>query len=1413
MLRTWFRQLVVVLTVLVIASCSGGGCSSGCAGCGVTPLPGGFEKGPNSGPVTNAASVRVTRSGLDFVGTNLGTVAAKLVGGGMSNGYLSFDVPKSTSQTSLGPFNFTIDICPAGPNPNANPPTCKVEVMLGNAKLRLDAASYASAGGKPAVRISGTIPLRVKDLPIDVTILGAAKIGVGAGQCDGQGFPQYDYFDFPIEVVLPLVSETVSPRDGYTKVDVDNAVINPTINQNNIGICKDCPQLIQGVCNGLFNFIRNLVFNQIKDPLINQLKSLLKDNTCTKPTMGANPPCPFGSSPVGGKCMYTAMPNTCVPVQLGMDGHVDLGRALSSFSPGTFGGLDIVLAAGGNMDPAPGQAPNGQQQAPNNGITLGMLGGSLPKPQSACVPFFDAKPPTGIPIPDEIKANTITPWPTGQPDPHVGIALSGRFLEYALAGVYNSGLLCLGVSTEQVAQLQSGLVSVIIPGVKKLTFEQKAAPIAITTRPQEPPKVKLGGGTDVKTDPLLTLQMNRFAIDFYVWSMDRYVRAFTFTGDLTVPVNLSTAKTPQNPNGGLLPTIGDVGVANPVVTNSDLLLDDPKLVATSLAGLLGGLAGQFVGALNPIDLSGSLSSVGLALTIPDTGIRKLTKDSDDFLGIFANLALSMNAVQEADVEARITSKTVVPEAMKLATMDRDKRPVLHALLSSSMDDGTRAVEYAWAIDGARSGWGPGGPVDISHDILFLQGKHVLKVWARVKGQPQTESSKPAEVPFVIDVLPPEVSVKTVEGRTVVDAWDVVSDTSALVARFRKDDGAFGPWVALSALDLGDLSQTKSVTVEVKDEEGNVGTVTQGLIRGRADGTIGGSGGCGCSTPGQRAPIHFAHALVVLGAIAALGRLRRRKEADAPFAGEAPSKGTEPGPRTGRARALRAPVVALGALVTLAALNPGCDCGGNGGPPPATCGPDCKTQCEEGLPKGLVGAYTSVAVNGDDIWVAGYNDAVLTADFNSLYGDLVVGRYDRGKQEVAWQTVDGVPERTDGTCVDYDPRGWRKGELEPGPNVGLWTSLQILGGRPMVAYYDATNAALKFAWQDGNNWQTHTVLAKPGADAGRYAKLVIENGKPTVAFLVMEKGMGGRTRSKVVVARATKELPQAGTDWTFQDAAVDESATCRPQFCDLGQVCVKDTGACQPTVGGCTPQDCGSGKACVTVDMKATCANIVPKDGTESYPNAVGLYVALATGPKGLGIALYDRVRGNLLSLYPEGGAWKTQILDGQTGANTDPMRVDTGDVGVATSLAIASNGDWHVAYVNGITEALQYITVPGGGNGKPLAPEIVDDGLDGGKPFADGKHVVGDDAAIQVDASGTVTIAYQDATAGTLKIATGSLQAGGTHKWTTKVVPQPGKFAGFFPKWVPGKNQVVNFWRQTDRTAGAVTGNVSLVQP
>ena len=94
-------------------------------------------------------------------------------------------------------------------------------------------------------------------------------------------------------------------------------------------------------------------------------------------------------------------------------------------------------------------------------------------------------------------------WPVNVPGPHFGLALSERFTNYAMNGIYNSGLLCLGLSTETVPLLNSGTIGLLAASSKDLTIQHETQQIGIVVRPSSPPKVVFGNGTDIATDPVL----------------------------------------------------------------------------------------------------------------------------------------------------------------------------------------------------------------------------------------------------------------------------------------------------------------------------------------------------------------------------------------------------------------------------------------------------------------------------------------------------------------------------------------------------------------------------------------------------------------------------------------------------------------------------------------------------------------------------------------------------------------------------------------------------------------------------------------------------------------------------------------------------------------------------------------------
>ncbi len=881
------RRVLVVMLCLLVAACGGNGCSSGCASCGTTPLPGGF---PKNGTIANAASVRFTRPGLNFVQENLTTLAEKALGAGTKGGVASFAIPPSAQSFAK--------ICDVSGTPTES--QCNAEIDLGHSRLRLNAITPNK------LKVDGLLPVRIRDLPVSFTlgitfrsyvVAGDKNLAPGGNLCAAplRGAASMPFKSFPLNVELPLIKETRAPRDGYTKVDVDNAIIDIGITKNDVEICDDT---CGGACQFLTDLIKDFAFTTLIDGVKGQIKTALASAFCTAPTPTVTPACPIGSDPddpdltKAKKCLFSGT-KECVPSLLGLDGRMDLSKALASVSPSTQGGLDFVLAAAGDMNPAPSNTaalPAWSPRSPPvpaednnvNGISLPFFGGALPNPQSACVTPATNAPPTGIPVPKELLGDVVTPWPAGMPGPHLGLALAGRYLEHAFVGAYNSGLLCTGISTDQVGQLQSGYLSLLAPSINFLTFEQNAAAAAITTRPGAPPKLKIGGGTNVTTDPLLTVSLDKLAVDFYLFRMDRYARIFTFTADVKVPLNLQTGKDPKtNPKGGILPVIGDLVLTNATVTNSDQMFEDPAALAAGVSSLLSGIVGDFLGGgIAPIDLTSALASVGLGVDIPSGGIRKLTSGSDDFVGLFANLSKAASdakaARQESDTRASLVEKSVDPSVMSLETAVRARFPKLRVHVEGIA---SRPTEHSWWVDsGTHSAWTTSHEVVVDRDTMLLQGKHVLHVSSRIIGEMASEDETPVEIPFTIDTLAPLVFAKREGSRVEIRAHDYVSTNLVARRRITLEGAAAGGWSEWTPFDRTETieaPESANVEVEVRDEEENVGRVSLPL-RGRTDGSLApADSGCGCRVV-NGTPRRGDTSIALGTALALLGVMARRR---------------------------------------------------------------------------------------------------------------------------------------------------------------------------------------------------------------------------------------------------------------------------------------------------------------------------------------------------------------------------------------------------------------------------------------------------------------------------------------------------------------------------------------------------------
>lgn len=688
----WMHKFVW-MGALGLLAC-GGGIGQGCNS---EVLPTGF---PIEQTVANAAHLRISRAGLSFLEQTAPRILSKqlLPTGG---GSLDFPIQTSTSAPfSLVGIDFTPTICPDGPTTDK----CTAQLDLAKATTELDAQTPHTLSFRP------TVPLLLKDTPVrlDYRALGSDRkiilhIAYGDNTSCDREIPSATPHALPIRVRVPFVEGTTAPRTGYTYADVDNATIDTSgISSDNVKICADCGSLGSWACNGILNsgLIKGNIVDTLKSQIDGMAKNAMRNALCTAPRVTATgtPSCPTGSKSNADKtqCVYDNAPEKCVPSQLGLDGRADLSSMLSDLSPGTQGKLDYLFAAGGTMDPWPMAATPTDNERTSNGMTFHLMGGAIESETSRCVNPIALVRPTGIPVPDELKANSLPDWPLAN-GPHAGFALSERFLNYALGSAYNSGLLCLKITSDRVPQITTGALSLLAGSLKTLPTQGKTGAVALVTHPSSPPSMRIGTGSDVNSDPLLRLDLNKFGIDIMVWSHDRYLRAFTYTADISIPINLDVDD--SNPGEAVLkPNIGKITLNNPLVTNSELLAENPTNIATGLTGIVESLVGGVAAnAAQALPLNGILSAYGIGIATPKGAVRRVVKDNDNFLGVFVNFTDTGAVVTPAAVRGNLRSLSLPSMGCQASPMSSGSVATVAALAALGVLVARRRRSAKWAV--------------------------------------------------------------------------------------------------------------------------------------------------------------------------------------------------------------------------------------------------------------------------------------------------------------------------------------------------------------------------------------------------------------------------------------------------------------------------------------------------------------------------------------------------------------------------------------------------------------------------------------------------------------------------------------------------------------------------------------------
>lgn len=706
--RTW-RRMAPVLWAVTLVACSGQSCT-GCGGAGIAPIPGGFKVSERK---ENAIQLRLAKGLFDFISSNLALIKQYLPGGGM------VAIPK---QCGGNPELWCGSSCGAA----------------GDCHLSIDPTGLTFTPQPAASAMGVTLRTKIKTLE---TARVHYKTGIISVTCDLK-FDTARSGKADVGLVLNLLAS----------VDAQTRLANLNIDQNSVDIQDlDSNDIDIGGSFGcdILDFFKGAFIGTIKDAIKGQIAAPLNDLFCQScktsadcsslATMG----CDAGKKQCmrAGKCMQF----------LGTEGRLDLGALLGGISPTAAGsGLQIYAAAGGyaNVESV-------------GGISMGMLGGALADPASDCVPLRPA--PTAKPAGKApgFAGNTA---PNGQAY-HVGAGISTVELDTLGHGFYQSGGLCLAVGTPQVALLSSSTLSALINSLGDLTRGQNAS-VYVVLRPQNPPVFTLGKGTfktganGQKTidDPLMTLGMKDFSIDFYLYMDERYTRVMRLTSDLAVPLSLDVDNKNQ-----IVPMLGDLaqGLKNVRVTDTALLRETPAQLSALFPKLLPVLLGQVAGSLKPIALP---NIMGLALSpVQITSVPDATS-ALTLLGLYLKIAPAMLKADPQTSLVSLPPEEVIPAETRAELIRLDVPPAAQFRLGPQHDPlhGPRAVlrvdgqgaggaaEWQYAVDDGL--WRPFDDVRelvVDDPVLGLPGQHHIDVRARVVGQPQTLDPTPARVTFSV----------------------------------------------------------------------------------------------------------------------------------------------------------------------------------------------------------------------------------------------------------------------------------------------------------------------------------------------------------------------------------------------------------------------------------------------------------------------------------------------------------------------------------------------------------------------------------------------------------------------------------------------------------------------------------------
>lgn len=393
--------------------------------------------------------------------------------------------------------------------------------------------------------------------------------------------------------------------------------------------------------------VKSLLINQLASSLRTQISDALAGANCA--ACDATTACPSFNGATStcdldaGSCIDDAT-HACVPGLLGVEGRAELGQLLAGAGAPPEAAMELAFGVGGDVS------------GTDTGLTLGLRGGAKEVTVASCVKPLPGVMPVALALPN-FEADAPAPF-------DVGLSLSGQMLNELLFRAQQSGALCLELSQQTVAALQSDLLSTLLPSLK--TVAGGNVPMQVVIRPVNPPTATLGQGTFDNTgvilNPLVRLQWPQVELDVYALIEERQTRVLTIAADLSLPIGVE-------PDGcQVTPVLGSLAnaVTNVQIKNVELLAEDTSTLEALVPTLLSLVEPQLAGGLGSFTLP---AFNGFQLSVLDArGVGKIP-NTNTYLhaGFYASLLDQpcepvMKRTERAQVAASKEGAAVLPAA-------------------------------------------------------------------------------------------------------------------------------------------------------------------------------------------------------------------------------------------------------------------------------------------------------------------------------------------------------------------------------------------------------------------------------------------------------------------------------------------------------------------------------------------------------------------------------------------------------------------------------------------------------------------------------------------------------------------------------------------------------------------------------